>query len=84
MGSLVVVLAAGDASLVVAATGIRRTADGGDGGPQPPSCLLDGAYLIDDDGFLFFPGTLAEVVDAGETPRGQDGGESRRPKSNLG
>ncbi len=75
---------AADSSFLVAATGIRRTAGGGNGGRQPPSCLLDGAYLVDDHGFLFFPGTPAEVIHAGEPPRGQDGGESRRSKSNLG
>ena len=77
-------LAAADASLVVAATGIRHTSGGGDGGRQPPSCLLRGAYLVDDHGFLFLPGTPAELIHAGEPTRGQDGGESRRSKSNLG
>ncbi len=77
-------LAAADASLVVAATGMRRTAGGGDGGRQPLSCLLDGPYLVDDHGFLFLPGTPDELIHAGEPPRGQSSGESRRSKSNLG
>jgi len=72
-------------SLVVAATAAHRTAGGGDGGGREPlSCALSGGYLVDDQGFLFPPGTAEEVIRAGEPPRGQSSGESRRPKSNLG
>ena len=72
-------------SLVVAATAAHRTAGGGDGGGREPlSCALSGGYLVDDHGFLFPPGTAEEVIRAGEPPRGQSSGESRRPKSNLG
>jgi hypothetical protein len=74
-----------DASLIVAATAARRTSGGGDGGEREPlSSALSGRYLVDDHGFLFPPGTTAEVIHAGEPPRGQSSGESRRSKSNLG
>jgi hypothetical protein len=74
-----------DFSLIVAATAARRTAGGGDGREREPlSCALSGKYLVDDHGFLFPPGTAEEVIHAGEPPRGQSSGESRRSKSNLG
>jgi hypothetical protein len=74
-----------DCSLIVAATAARRTAGGGDGREwEPLSCALSGKYLVDDHGFLFPPGTAEEVIHAGEPPRGQSSGESRRSKSNLG
>lgn len=79
-----------DVSLIVAATAARRTAarrtaDGGDGDEwEPLLCALSGRYLVDDHGFLFPPGTAEEVIHAGEPPRGQSSGKSRRTKSNLG
>ena len=74
-----------DFSLIVAATAARRTAGGGDGREREPlSCAVSGKYLVDDHGFLFPPGTAEEVIHAGEPPRGQSSGESRRSKSNLG
>jgi hypothetical protein len=74
-----------DFSMIVAATAARRTAGWGDDREREPlSCALSGKYLVDDHGFLFPPGTAEEVIHAGEPPRGQSSGESRRSKSNLG
>ena len=76
---------ASDGTLVVAATGVCRTAGGAAALPRDPaSFCLDPGYLVDDDGFLFPPGTSAPAGVGGDSPRGPRGGERRRPKSNLG
>jgi hypothetical protein len=74
-----------DSTLVVAATGnVHRDAGGADGPQAPPSFVLGPGYLVDDQGFLYPPGTSAAAISTGEAQRGRSGAESRHSKSNLG
>jgi len=70
-----------DATLVVAAGGARRGSDQPD---DPPSFLLPSGYLVDDDGFLFPPGSASPGMDAGAVTKRRAPRETGLPKSNLG
>jgi hypothetical protein len=70
-----------DATLVVAAGGARRGSDEPD---DPPSFLLPPGYLVDDEGFLFPPGSESLGMDAGAVNKRRAPRETGLPKSNLG
>ena len=70
-----------DATLVVAAGGARREIDEPD---DPPSFLLPPGYRVDDDGFLFPPGSESPGIDAGAMNKRRALRETGLPKSNLG
>jgi len=70
-----------NATLVVAASGARRAADGAD---HPPSFCLSAGYVVDDDGFLFPPGSERVGADSGARMKGHAAGETGLPQSNLG
>ena len=70
-----------DATLVVAAGGVRRGSDEPD---DPPSFLLSPGYLVDEEGFLFPPGSESPGMDAGAVNQRHAPRKTELPKSNLG